>query len=172
MPALPTPDRVLGLMPESLCTQLRRFAFGRVCVVGVGNRERGDDGVGCRVVDALRGHAGAMLVEAGEVPENHLERVVRARPNAVLMVDAVDLGAAPGVVRLLPPQTLVRSGLSTHATSLSLCADYIAARTGAAVAVVAIQPADLTPGAQLSGAVACAVTEVCDALARALAANR
>lgn len=152
------------MIPRRQRAQLRRFLAGRVCVLGVGNRDRRDDGVGSLLVDALRARTSAVLIDAGEVPENYLERSVRARPDAVLLVDAVDLGATPGTVQFVSPRTLHDAGVSTHASSLALCAEYIGARTGAPVALLGIQPADVGPGAGLSGDVAAAMIAVRDTL--------
>lgn len=156
------------MIPERLRTQLRHFFAGRVCILGVGNRDRRDDGVGPLLVDGLRGRTGAVLIDAGEVPENHLERSVRTEPDAVLMIDALDLGRAPGTVRFVSPRALHDAGVSTHASSLALCAEYIGARTGAPVALLGIQPGDMGAGAGLSADVAAAMTEVREVLQQLL----
>ena len=148
---------------------LEQLLQGRVCIVGVGNRLRRDDGVGPLLVDALAGRTRAAgLLDAGDVPENHLERVVGTEPDAVLIVDAVDLRAAPGVVELLGIDAIRAAGVSTHAASLALCADYIAGRTGASVALLGIQPADVRLGTGLSPAVAEAAAGLSEVLCRLL----
>ena len=148
---------------------LERFLHGRVCIVGVGNRLRRDDGVGPLVVDALTERTGAAaLIDAGDVPENYLERVVGTEPDTVLFVDAVDLRAAPGTAELIGVEAIRATGVSTHAASLALCADYIAGRTGASVALLGIQPADIHLGTGLSPAVAGAAAGLSEVLCRLL----
>ncbi len=152
---------------------LERFLHGRVCIVGVGNRDRRDDAVGPLVVGLIAGRTRAAgVVDAGDVPENHLERVVGTAPDAVLIVDAVDLGAEPGAVELLGPEAIRDAGVSTHASSLALCADYIVRRTGASVALLGVQPADVGLGTNLSPAVAEAAVEIGLLLCRLLPRNR
>ena len=124
-----------------------------VCIIGVGNRDRGDDGVGSLLAERLaRRHCGP-IIDAGAVPENHLERVARAGSDTVLIIDAVDFGGDPGECRLLDPHQMGPSGLSSHALSLAMTAEYLKARTQARLALLAIQPVDIRPGSALSDSV-------------------
>jgi len=91
------------------------------------------------------------------VPENHLEAVVRTRPDTILMVDATDFDGTPGELRLLQGQEVAMCGVSTHAGSPKMLALYLAARTGARIALLAIQPADSGEGSELSDTVQTAV---------------
>jgi hydrogenase maturation protease len=76
----------------------------RPVVIGVGNRWRGDDGVGPAVVDLLR--AGGQLDATGtdltdlDGEATRLVDAMAHRPLAVI-VDALRSGAAPGTVRSL-----------------------------------------------------------------------
>ena len=64
--------------------QLERLVAGRVCILGVGNRYRRDDGAGSLVAEHLAGRTDALIVDAGAVPENYLEKVARWRPDVIL----------------------------------------------------------------------------------------
>ena len=147
---------------------LRRLLAGRVCVLGVGNRTRGDDGAGSLVAERLAGRTDALVIDAGAVPENYLEKVARWCPDSILIVDAVDFGGAPGDLRLLTPQAVGPAGLSSHALSLQMGADYLKARTKARLALLAIQPADLRLRAKLSEQVAQAVEQAVEILSAEL----
>ena len=124
----------------SLAAQLAERLTGRVVVVGIGNPLRGDDGAGARLAESLADTAGALVINAEEVPENHLGRVVQARPDRVLMVDAVDLGATPGAVALLSATELRDYAPSTHRVPLAVLADFLGQATGAEVLLLAVQP--------------------------------
>ncbi|HKJ91647.1 MAG TPA: hydrogenase maturation protease [Longimicrobiales bacterium] len=144
---------------------------GRVTVVGVGNPMRGDDGAGCRIARALH-HACASspaprtpdaaltIIDAEEVPESFLGPVVASRPDVVLLVDAVDLGAEPGASALLEAGDLTDGALFTHRTPLAPLAAYIHNLTGAHILLLAIQPACLDWGAPLSAPVAATVDDL------------
>lgn len=142
---------------EALAAELRRLLAGRVCILGVGNRCRRDDGVGSQLAEELAGRTDILSIDAGAVPENHIERAARWRPESILIIDAVDFGGHAGEVRIMAPAQLGSAGLSSHALSLRMTADYLQARTGARPAVLAIQPADVGRGRALSPAVAEAV---------------
>ena len=131
--------------------------------MGVGNRQKGDDGAGPAVVDRLAGKIPVPCIDAGVSPENFLERIAREKPETVVFLDAADLGEAPGSIRVLGTAAL-SGGLSTHALSLDMAAQYLEARCGAKTALIAIQPAGVDLDAPLSDAVAASVTELADAL--------
>ena len=141
-------------MDKPLTDQLSDFVRGRVCILGIGNRQWRDDGVGSYIAEALEGHPGLDVVDAGFIPENHLEEVARKHPDTILMVDATDFGGEPGQARLIYPDKVSYSGVSTHAGSLRMLADYMHERTGAPIALLAIQPADTSAGESLSPEVA------------------
>jgi hydrogenase maturation protease len=137
-------------MDQQLTAQLRDFIDGRVCLLGIGNRYWHDDGVGSLLAEALESCQGFDVIDAGFIPENHLETVARKNPKTILMADATDFGGKPGQVRLLYPDKVAYSGLSTHAGSLRMLAEYLKARTQASIALLAIQPADTSAGEGLS----------------------
>ncbi len=138
----------------ALAAELRGLLSGRVCIFGVGNRCRRDDGAGSRLAVDLAAGADVLSIDAGTVPENHLEQAARWQPETILIVDAVDFGGRAGEVRILAPEQLGSAGVSSHALSLRMTAEYLQTRSGARLAVVAIQPADVGHGSELSGNVA------------------
>lgn len=125
---------------------------GRVCVLALGNRDRGDDGAGPALVDLVRDRVDAPCFDGGIAPENLLEAVAREDPDVVLLVDAAAFGGRPGEVRVTDPARH-RGRPSTHAPSLALAAAYLRERCGAVVRLLAIQPASAAPGPHLSPAV-------------------
>lgn len=140
-----------------LCDQLKQLLAGRVCVLGVGNRCRRDDGAGSLLAEHLGRRTGAAVIDAGAVPENYLEKVARSHPDTILIIDAVDFAAAAGDQRIFEPESIALAGFSTHALTLRLAADFLKARTQARVALLAIQPADIGWGVGLSKEVSRAV---------------
>ncbi|MCP4046566.1 MAG: hydrogenase maturation protease [Gammaproteobacteria bacterium] len=129
---------------------MTEFIKGRVCLLGIGNRYWRDDGVGSFLAEALESCQGLDVIDAGFIPENHLETVARKNPDTILMVDATDFDAEPGQARLLYPENVAYSGVSTHAGSLRMLAKYLQSRTQASIALLAVQPADTSAGEGLS----------------------
>ena len=73
----------------------------RPLVIGVGNRDRGDDGIGPLVADAVRGRCGSrVLVHVAEGDLSDLP--MRWEPDqAVIVVDATVSGRSPGDVTMV-----------------------------------------------------------------------
>ena len=143
---------------------LTAFIKGRVCILGFGNRLWRDDGVGSCIAEALQNCPNLDSIDAGFVPENHLEIVARKNPDTILMIDAADFGGTPGETRLLQPGDVAVAGISTHAGSPQMLGKYLEARTGARVALLAIQPKDTSEGTELSPEVSATLTELVEKL--------
>ncbi len=139
---------------------LDALLVGRVCIVGVGNRGRGDDGAGPRVIDARRGGTRGVWIDAGMAPENYLEPIARSSPDTVLIVDAVAFGGIPGECRLMNVEVMDTVALSTHAGSLAMLGEYLSARTRARIQVLGIQPESIDAREGLSHSVGESVREV------------
>ncbi len=136
-------------LPELLSARMGE----RTVVVGIGNPHRGDDVVGCLVAHALRRRPGLRVVEAEDVPEAFLGTIVHPIPDTVILVDALDLGEAPGTVAFLEVGEVATREASTHRAPLSLLARYIQAETGADVFVLGVQPGERGIGGPPSEAV-------------------
>jgi hydrogenase 3 maturation protease len=133
-------------LPDVLADRLA----GRVVLVGIGNPLLGDDAAGCLVARGARGTPGIEVVESEDVPERDVLRIADARPDVVVLADAVDLGARPGSVAVLEPDALAAYAPTTHRVPLSLLARLIRRVAAADVFVLAIQPRHLMPGVAVS----------------------
>uniref|UniRef100_A0A7C4GBL5 Hydrogenase 3 maturation endopeptidase HyCI n=1 Tax=candidate division WOR-3 bacterium TaxID=2052148 RepID=A0A7C4GBL5_UNCW3 len=136
---------------------------GSTVVIGVGNRLRGDDAVGCSVIDALKGKVAALLFDAESAPENFIEPAVETKPTRILFIDACDFGGKPGEFKLFGREEIGRLALglvSTHTLPLTLTAELLEQRTGAEVWLLGVQPARLEFGAQMSRQVAKALPAI------------
>ena len=147
---------------QSIATRLEGKRFG---VVGVGNVLRGDDGAGPALV-ALLASLGARFpyADACEVPENYGGWVVKQGLEAVVFVDAVDFGGAPGERRVIPFEDLMRSASSTHRLSLHFLIRYLTEEWKGEAVLVGVQPKSLKLGEGLSGEVEAATRELAAAL--------
>ena len=138
----------------ALVRALRVLLVGRVSVLGIGNRDRGDDGAGSIAAERLASQTQATVLDTGVVPENFLEKAARSEPDTILLIDTVDFGGAKGELRLISPELIAPAGLSTHAVSLRMAARFLEARTGARIGLLAVQPAVVQAGIGLSVEVA------------------
>lgn len=131
--------------------KLRNRLQGKVSIVGIGNPLRGDDAAGPELIKELRNSLRCLLLlDVGEVPENYLEKIVKEKPNTIVLVDAVDLGAPPGTIRIIEEGDIRDESLSTHNVSLRLVAKYLQRETSADVFLLGIQPKTIQFGKEIS----------------------
>lgn len=114
----------------------------RVAVVGVGDELNVHDRLGMIAAREIEGlHLENLRVfYAGTVPESVTGPIRRYRPDAVLLLDAADMGARPGSVAFVRPEDIRASLLSTHALPLSVVMEFLEKDTGARVMLIGIQP--------------------------------
>jgi hydrogenase 3 maturation protease len=124
--------------------RLRRELRGsrQVAVVGIGDELNVRDRLGmlaAKEVDDL--HLPTVRVfHAGTVPESVTGPIRRYKPDAIILLDAADMGARPGSVALIQAREVRARLLSTHALPLSVVMEFLAKDTGATVLLVGIQP--------------------------------
>jgi hydrogenase 3 maturation protease len=127
-----------------------RIADKKVLLLGVGNRLRGDDGVGSYLIKRLQKKVKATLIDAGDVPENYIGPIESSGADLVLVVDAADFGAAPGEIALIEMEQLKDFRVSTHTANLSLLFKVIPKERRPDALLVAIQPGSMETGRGLS----------------------
>lgn len=138
---------------------------GKVSIVGIGNRLRGDDGAGPELIKKLKNLLRCLLLfDVGEVPENYLEKIAREKPDTIVLIDAVELGASPGTIKIIESDDIKDESLSTHKVSLKLVANYLRKRTSADVFLLGIQPQNTEFGGEISESVRKALEKVVRAL--------
>ena len=88
----------------------------------------------------------------------------REHPDTLVIVDAADLGEAPGSVRVIPASRIEDTGIGTHMLPLHHLLAYLKPVVGE-IFVIGIQPAIVTSGETLSPAVERAVARLAEQLA-------
>ena len=132
-------------------TKLKDRLQGKVSIVGIGNRLRGDDGVGPEIINRLKNPLPQLLLfDVGEVPENYLGKIVKEKPNTIVLIDAVDLGSPPGTIKIIEKDDIRDESLSTHNVSVKLVAKYLQKETSADVFLLGIQPETTEFGKEIS----------------------
>lgn len=145
-----------------LLESLARWRDSRAVILGVGNDLRGDDAAGPALCERLAGDVSAVVIDAGTAPENHIRPIQEAKPDVLLIVDAVDFGGPPGHIRLFEPTDMSRFAFSTHTLSLHLFIDLLQGDQPLDVRLVGIQAGPRRLGDGLSPAVQEAVEMLAD----------
>ena len=134
----------------------------RVLVVGLGQRDRGDDGIGPAVAEQVGslGLAGVRVIERAE-PAGLLDAWSGAE--FVVVADAVRSGRPPGTVQILHaahgPLPAWAGASSTHAFGLAEAVELARAldRLPPDLVIVGIEAGRFGPGEPLSAPVAAAI---------------
>jgi hydrogenase maturation protease len=148
---------------------------GETLVLGIGNPLCGDDGVGARVIELLNERSRSALppldtrlhlVDAG-LPGWGLPSWLEGW-QSVFLVDAIEMGAAPGDWRCFRPEEvkliLQDQALSLHQPDLA-CGLALAQALDMLpeqLVLYGVQPADTTPGAGLSPSVSACLPGLID----------
>ncbi len=149
--------------------ELGRRLQGKVAILGVGNPMWGDDGAGPALIRRLEGRVPTLLVDGGESPESSWGTIAAYRPEAVLVVDAVDWGGGPGSVAIMEEVEERGPTLSTHRISLNLLLNLLRTQVGADAFALGIQPKVLEFQGDLSAEVQKTVELLADLLMDILA---
>jgi hydrogenase 3 maturation protease len=126
---------------------------GKVVLVGIGNPLRGDDGFGPALIERLQGQVHAVCLDVGSSPESYTGKIVREKPETLLLIDAVHLAKGPGTFEVLEKSEILKTGFTTHDLSPSLFIEYLESQTPAAIYLLGVQPETVELGAEMSSAV-------------------
>ena len=105
-----------------------------------------------------------LVIEAGPAPENTTGDLRRFHPDVVMIIDAADMGEAPGTLQWIPEESIDGMSASTHSLPLSMLSRYLKLELNCAVAVLGIQAASNEVGERLSSDVSRAINEIVDEL--------
>jgi len=145
-----------------------------VLVVGVGNLLLGDDAAGLAVLAELESRRrvwdkAVEFLDGGTQGLGLLDRIAGHR--ALLILDAVKLGAAPGTVHVLPNWNGAAARATTaHESNVAelLQASALLGELPPRVTIVGIEPERVETGIGLSAAVRAAVADAAQAAATAI----
>ncbi|HLO28321.1 MAG TPA: hydrogenase 3 maturation endopeptidase HyCI [Anaerolineales bacterium] len=138
----------------------------RIAIVGIGNQYRCDDAAGILIARSLSQHecvADAhriLILEAGHAPENSTGELRKFAPNLVLLIDAAEMGKAPGTVEWISEEDIDGMSASTHSLPLSMLALYLKMELNCNVILLGIQAASNEVGETVSSEVLQAVNEI------------
>ncbi|MCS7259027.1 MAG: hydrogenase 3 maturation endopeptidase HyCI [candidate division WOR-3 bacterium] len=96
-----------------------------IVVLGIGNRLRGDDGIGSIVAQELKKYESDNLIvyDCETTPENYIDKVISNNPDWVIFIDACNFNAPVGSFRLFEEKEVSKlSGafVSTHTLPLTV----------------------------------------------------
>ncbi len=153
---------------DSLREQLSKICKPHTLIVGIGNTLKGDDGAGGLICQQLKDIIGQNVIDAGTVPENYIQPIIKKAPKVLLILDAIDFGGCPGAVNIFKPDQLNSLAVSTHTLSPRLFVDVICKSISPEVYFIGIQPGQTVLGRPLTTEVEQAVKSLTEILSTIL----
>jgi hydrogenase 3 maturation protease len=151
---------------QSIFEQLNKLRDSSTVIVGMGNILKGDDGAGPLICEQLKAaKISAGLIDAGTVPENYIQRIIKKSPRTLLIIDAIDFGAEAGTIKIFEPDRLNSHVISTHTLSPRLFVDIIRRSIQVDVYFIGIQPVHTQLGQSTSAPVNRAIEKLSAVLA-------
>lgn len=154
---------------RQIIDRLNRLGGTKTLIIGIGNALKGDDAAGPIVCERLRGKISAEIIDAGTVPENYIQPIIKKAPDNLLVIDAIDFGAPPGELRIFQPEQLNSLVISTHTLSPRIFVDMIKQSINVEVFFLGVQPAKIVLGRPLSAEVDDAIELLVKALVEVFA---
>lgn len=142
---------------EHLAEQLAHVLTPSSVIVCVGNQLRGDDGAGPAIAGKLGADMPWRVFDTQTAPESFLMKIAAGKPESVVLIDALDFGAAPGAVDLAPAGNVGGQGPSTHGPAPIAFLEALGMAHPCPCWVLGIQPQRVEFGDSLSGPVEAAV---------------
>lgn len=124
----------------------------RVVIVGVGNSLRRDDNIGVEIVSGLEGRVSKsfFLIKSETMPENFIGSIIEFKPTHILIIDAALLNLSPGTAKFVKSIKVSKVTISTHTLPIKIFCEYLTMMTSAKIAMLLIQPQDVSFGEGLT----------------------
>jgi len=142
---------------------LKLHLAGKVVILGIGNTLRNDDGVGSIIASRIKDKVPYLVYDAGPTPENYLGKIIKDKPDNIVIIDAVDFGGGPGEFRIVEGEDIKTVNLfSTHNASISLTINYLQSNLKVDIIILIIQPKNINLGDNLSPQISKTIKELED----------
>ena len=141
-------------MKHDLRAALEAALTGKTGFVGIGNADRGGDGFGVRLAQALEASGVPEVMIAGTAPESRITSLINGGFDNLIFLDAVETGADAGSVVFLSADHIKSRfpQVSTHKIGLGTLARLIERESSARVWLLGMQPVALREHSGLSEA--------------------
>ncbi|WP_455240825.1 hydrogenase maturation peptidase HycI [Methanothermobacter tenebrarum] len=122
----------------------------KILILTVGNELRGDDGLGPAIAKKLSKSKNLIIIDGGTVPENFTGKIKKEDPSHIIIIDAVEMGAQPGTIKIIEKDKIANYNISTHAMPLSFLIEYLQAHKDYKITLIGIQPKKLDFSTKIS----------------------
>jgi len=132
-------------MTSDLCEKLQQCFKGRVCLMGLGNIDYGDDGFGVRLAEGLVEAGMPYTIVAGTMPDRFIGRLADQGFDYLVFLDAVEFSGPPGSAVFLDAGEIMARfpQISSHKISLGLLAKWVEEIGIAKACMLGVKPGSL-----------------------------
>lgn len=140
--------------------------FKKLVVMGIGNQNRCDDGLGSAITEMLSDFVSkekfndVSVFPCYDSPENFTGPIKKENPTHILLIDSCITGKKPGTVFVLNPEKIKNVDISSHRMPLKLLYQYLKEETSADILILGVEPYFIGEGNTLSEPATRAVREV------------
>jgi hydrogenase 3 maturation protease len=118
----------------------------RILFVGIGNLLKKDDGVGVYISSRIRKKSNIEALTVEVSLENYIGKINNIDPDILVLIDCVEMGAAPGTYKLMSVSKLNDLTFNTHNISLKRLSEFFKM----SVYLLGIQPEKIDFGENMS----------------------
>ncbi len=146
------------IIKQNLKKELKNKLSGasKVAVLGIGSQLKCDDAGGILAAEALRQSSASGgkspekpdvgIFVGGTAPENITSEIKRFNPSHLIILDAADMGAKAGEIKLIDPENIGGISFSTHNLPATMLIEYLKQFLKCEVIIIGIQPKSLEFG--------------------------
>lgn len=132
----------------------------------IGNELRGDDGLGPLFANKFskitKNASKVILIDGGIVPENFTGTIRKENPSHVILIDAVEMNAAPGDMEIIAKEKISQYNVSTHSMPISFLIKYLETTCSFKIILLGIQPQKMALGEEITENVQISVNKLVD----------
>jgi len=157
------------MIKEEVISELSRLVnSNNIIFVGLGNRNRGDDAAGLKLIDDLEHINPGLFISEEKGIESIILRIIGGEKNQkIIFIDACDLNASPGDITFMRLENINDNRISSHRLPISTLISLLKNK-GKSAYLLGIQPFSLKFGNGISGSVESTLRELEDIIRKNL----
>ncbi|MCX8189981.1 MAG: hydrogenase 3 maturation endopeptidase HyCI [Candidatus Diapherotrites archaeon] len=117
-------------------------------LLGIGNELNGDDAIGCYIARNFY-MEDWVSIDCGTVPENYLGKVIKEKPQVLIVIDSAHMGLRAGEIRRIQKDSACSAFVSTHTLALKEFLT-VAEKHAGKIILIGIQPKSTEIGEEIS----------------------
>ena len=119
----------------------------KIVILGIGNNEKGDDGVGILCAKKLKKllikNTNILVINGGNIPESWTGKIRSFSPDWTILIDACKKGEKPGSIFIIKKNEISYTDISTHRIPLSMLVSYLEDEINTKTLFIGVEPENM-----------------------------